>query len=395
MRTPFSARAAALAFTFTALSAPLIGLVQPVAAQQISPSPSPSTSSSSKRGVSYHADTAAADYDILVSPKGPVGWYYTWSPRPAPPAQFFPWTGVRSDVEFVPTIHGTGKLASDIADLDKINTTASSTHHLFSFNEPDELALNGGSQLSPQDAAAAYISAIVPLRSRFRISHPSVTGSTRGFDWLKSFHDECFKIDPKNGCPADFVVVHWYGGFDGLAGWLGQLRKWYTEAGYVAAVAPANNGDAAAAAALPFWLGELGIPGAPMDANLVMMSQTLPYLDSLPWVARYAWFGTFRPAQANNWTGVGVAFFDDQGGLTELGSTFLGGAQKGFAVGDKGKAPPTPTTTSVAQPTATGVGGGGGGGGGGGQNGVVGGPVAPVAKPLLAVAAVMGFHVWM
>ncbi|KAH7014350.1 glycosyl hydrolase catalytic core-domain-containing protein [Microdochium trichocladiopsis] len=361
-----------------AVATPLLGLIQPGSAQQTTtaafPAPSSSSLPASKRGVSYHNDTAAADYDILLSARGPVGWYYTWSPRPGPPAQVFPW-GFRDNVEFVPTIHGTGKLASDIADLDKLN--ASSTH-LFSFNEPDELAANGGSQLSPQEAAAAYISSIVPLRSRFRISHPSVTGSQRGFDWLMAFHDACFKIDAKQGCPADFIVVHWYGGFDGLAGWLGQLRKWYTEAGYVAAAAASGSGGGSSSGsgsgsgrddtnALPFWLGELGIPGAPMDANLAMMSQTLPYLDNLPWIAKYAWFGTFRPAQANNWTGVGVAFFDDEGGLTELGSTFLGGAQKGFAVGDKGRAPPTPSPTSSPTPAPTD--GGGGGGGGGGQNG--------------------------
>ncbi|KXJ87397.1 hypothetical protein Micbo1qcDRAFT_112300, partial [Microdochium bolleyi] len=276
----------------------------------------------SKRGISYHNDTAAKDYDILLSAKSPVSWYYTWSPRPGPPSHIFPW-GFRDNVEFVPTIHGTGKLDSDIADLDRLNA---SSKHLFSFNEPDEPAASGGSNLNPREAAEAYIARIVPLRKRFLISHPAVTGSQRGFDWLKTFHDECYKIDKDKGCPTDFVVVHWYGGFDGLAGWLAQLRAWYTEAGYV----PGGDRNSSA---LPFWLGELGIPGAPMDANLVMMSQTLPYLDGLPWIAKYAWFGTFRPAQANNWTGVGVAFFDDNGGLTDLGSRFLGGPQKGFPVG--------------------------------------------------------------
>ncbi|KAJ1323775.1 glycosyl hydrolase [Microdochium nivale] len=334
-------------FGVLAALAAVTSLASAVAAQDASPA-------GSKRGISYHNDTAAADYDVLLAESSPVSWYYTWSPRPGPAAEVFPW-GFRADVEFVPTIHGTGRLDQDIADLDRLNA---SSRHLFTFNEPDEPAATGGSNLSPRAAAEAYIARIVPLRSRFRISHPSVTGSQRGFAWLAAFHDECRKIDPKHGCPADFVVVHWYGGFDGLAGWLAQLRQWYTEAGYVAAAA-ATAGDGssgtttAVSAALPFWLGELGIPGAPMDANLAMMSQTLPYLDSLPWVARYAWFGTFRPAQANAWTGVGVAFFDDSGGLTDLGSRFLGGPQNGFPVGKQGRpppAPPPPTSSSVPEP---------------------------------------------
>ena len=52
---------------------------------------------------------------------------------------------------------------------------------------------------------------------------------------------------------------------------------------------------------------------------------------------RYAWFGAFRADDANEWTGDGVALFDGEGGLTELGALYLGGEGNGFVEGQKGE----------------------------------------------------------
>jgi hypothetical protein len=57
-------------------------------------------------------------------------------------------------------------------------------------------------------------------------------------------------------------------------------------------------------------------------------------LDSLDYVERYAWFGAFRSDDANEWTGDGVALFDDDGGLTELGALYMG---DGYEEGQKGE----------------------------------------------------------
>ena len=47
-------------------------------------------------------------------------------------------------------------------------------------------------------------------------------------------------------------------------------------------------------------------------------------LDGLGYVERYAWFGTFRGDAANGYVGENVAFFDNGGGLTDLGSWYAG-----------------------------------------------------------------------
>ncbi|RYO97548.1 hypothetical protein DL765_011149 [Monosporascus sp. GIB2] len=289
------------------------------------------SNTTSKRGISYIPETPPSDYDILLSSNSsPITWYYTWSPRPAPEDHIFPW-GARSDIEFVPTLHSIGDGALE-NDIEQLGSLTDSSKHLFTFNEPDGTKDSGGSAITPREAAEAYIEQIVPLRERFRISHPSVTGSERGLGWLREFDSACREIDPENGCPTDFVVAHWYGGLEGLTWWLGQLANLYVGGDY----GFESEDD------LEIWIKELGIPGAPPEANRVMMEQTLPYLDGLNYVKKYAWFGTFRPQQANEWTGEGVALFQDDGGLTAIGALYLGGEDNGFQVGDKGRDSPQP-----------------------------------------------------
>lgn len=274
------------------------------------------SSGPSKRGIAYIKDGHSADYNLLLSSKSPMSWYYTWLPTMAPDNVF--WGDRAETIEFVPTIHNNTKLD---ADLESLKHVPDSSEYLFTFNEPDGTFETGGSDLSPQDAARDYIAKIAPLRSRFKISHPATTGSARGFQWLQDFNAACWAIDPQNGCPTDFVVVHWYGDFQGMASWIGQLASWY------------NGSNVGLQGDLKVWVTEFGVPGAPSDANYAVMSQTMPYLDSLGYVDRYAWFGIFRPDGANSWTGTGLSLYDNDGGLTTLGALYLG---NGFVVGEKG-----------------------------------------------------------
>ncbi|KAH8203700.1 hypothetical protein TruAng_002113 [Truncatella angustata] len=288
------------------------------------------SSATSKRGIAYIKGGESADYNILLTSKSPMDWYYTWTPRTAPGDIFWGSKVDNDTIEFVPTIHNNTKLDDDIEAL---KDAPSASKYLFVFNEPDGTFETGGCDLTPQDAARDYIAKIVPLRNRWKISHPVTTGSPRGFQWLQDFNAACWAIDPKNGCPTDFVTVHWYGDFIGMTSWIGQLAAWY------------NGSDAGLQGDLRVWVTEIGAPSAPMDANYNVMSQTLPYLDSLEYVDRYAWFGAWRigGANRNEWTGDGLSLFDDNGGLTTLGALYVGGETNGFAIGEKGKAYTAPT----------------------------------------------------
>ena len=278
-------------------------------------------SESTKRGIAYLGDSHDPDNSLLKSTSSPVTWYYNWSPYPASQFQ-------DSAFEFMPLMHGLTEAQSSQTSS-AINSLPSSSQHLLSFNEPDGTASSGGSAISPEDAAKAYIKYIVPYQSgkrKWYISHPATTGSPQGLEWLKKFNESCYDIDSDKGCPTDFISAHWYGAFDGLASWLGQLDDFYN--------GEESNGDDTR---LKIWVTEMALPQANADATVSMMNETLPYLDGQDNVEKYAWFGAFRTSDANEWTGDGVALFDKDGGLTDLGALYLGGDANGFKQGQKGE----------------------------------------------------------
>ncbi|KAK7187771.1 hypothetical protein DPSP01_010821 [Paraphaeosphaeria sporulosa] len=277
-----------------------------------------------KRGFAYVGNTNEADNNILTSSRTPLKWYYNWAPSPPPQVP-------SKNLEFVPLIHGLDEASSDSISR-QLSALPDSSTHLLSFNEPDGTTESGGSSISPEDAAKAYIEHITKFRDgesggrKWKISHPSVTGSGNGLEWLKSFNASCYDIDSESGCPTDFIAAHWYGAFDGLASWLGTLDEFYN-----------TNGSREGDDRLKIWVTELALPQQDAQTTVQMMNATLPYLDGLDYVEKYAWFGAFREGDANEWTGDGVALFDDDGGLTELGALYLGGEQNGFAEGQKGE----------------------------------------------------------
>ncbi|KAH0833557.1 hypothetical protein AYO21_05235 [Fonsecaea monophora] len=291
-------------------------------------------STSPKRGLCYIAtDNSASDSNIFTRPNSPMTWYYNYSPWPGPSGSLTQW-----DTEFVPMVHSAKDAAASVDTIKSIlNGSAgipiagggrnnggggggmNRISHVLTFNEPDGDTSSGGSDSSPEHAAKVYVDTVLPLRAapyNLQISLPATTGSGNGLDWLRSFNTSCFKLRPAGGCPFDFVAAHWYGDFAGMASWLGTLHDLY----------PAK----------PIWMTEFAIPSADETATTSFFNESLPYLDGLAYVARYAWFGAFRSSgdDANEWTGEEVSLFDDDGRLTLLGAEYLGGEKDGFREGE-------------------------------------------------------------
>lgn len=279
----------------------------------------------SKRGLAYIGDANEGDLSLLLSPNSRISWYYTWSAYPV--------QNVNSTLKFVPLIHGVDDASSpDVKGA--ISSLPASSTHLLAFNEPDGTTSSGGSAISPSDAARAYIDDIMPLRTSssrsWNISHPSVTGSGNGLNWLREFNEACWDIAPETGCITDFVALHWYGNFEGLASWIGTMKEYYTNSSDSGAVDPDN---------LKFWITEMALPQQDEDDTVAMMNQSLSYLDSLDYIESYSWFGAFRKDNdVNGFVGDNVALFDDDGGLTDAGALYLGGEEAGFEEGMKGSA---------------------------------------------------------
>lgn len=98
--------------------------------------------------------------------------------------------------------------------------------HVLAYNEPDGDHATGGSSLDPKVAAENYISQIEPLRALgIKVGAPGVTGSPRGQVWLENFFAACTELG--TNCTMDFIPIHWYGNFEGLAGHLGSVSAAY------------------------------------------------------------------------------------------------------------------------------------------------------------------------
>ena len=102
--------------------------------------------------------------------------------------------------------------------------------HVLGFNEPDGQEQHGGSNDDPKLAAAAWAANMEPLKREFpwiRLGLPACTAAWGWVDWLREFLDECAEIEHagERNCSFDFLPLHWYDNFEGLASHMGTARQ--------------------------------------------------------------------------------------------------------------------------------------------------------------------------
>jgi hypothetical protein len=183
------------------------------------------------------------------------------------------------------------------------------------FNEPN---FKSQSNLTPAQAAADWPSVeaaakaagalIVSPAVNFCGSSTNTSGCsdptvTDPYTWLKDFFNDCA------GCQVDAVAVHWYN-CD-----LPSLK------GYIEGNVDAGGGlQGFVQFGKPIWLTEFSCGGSSTVAQQkAYMQAAVPWLESNPHVARYAWFsaGPIPNAELQN----------SNGTLTDLGMTYVGLAQ--------------------------------------------------------------------
>jgi hypothetical protein len=169
--------------------------------------------------------------------------------------------------------------------------------HILAFNEPDGPFDQGGSQVTPEAAAARWIADIEPLKQHgVSLGAPAVTGSVRGVQWLQDFFAAC------NGrCSADFLPLHFYGPLAGLQWIVNTTRALYPN--------------------MSTWITEFADPDQPLRITQQQYNASVAWLDQLPFVARYAYFGSFRSHVSN--VGYNATLLDACGNLTDLGDWYL------------------------------------------------------------------------
>ena len=177
--------------------------------------------SSSKRGLVYVPNSQYPhDDSIWVSSSSDLTWYYNYGSSPSPAFDN------STKLQFVPMLWGANtQNPNDTTFLNDVQGQiqgGAKIPYVLTFNEPDGSG-NGGSNVPADTAAQVWINNVEPLRKQgVKLGAPAVTGSPSGFTWLQSFFSAC-----NNSCTVDFVPVHWYGNFEGLASHIGQVRGTY------------------------------------------------------------------------------------------------------------------------------------------------------------------------
>ncbi|OWP06095.1 hypothetical protein B2J93_1852 [Marssonina coronariae] len=259
--------------------------------------------SSSKRGLVFvPSKKSKLQYDNQVWVEGPsdLTWYYNYQVQPSATYS----NRTQQEFEFVPMLWSPSN--TFYTEVKALIDGGRNISHVLAYNEPDGKSATGGSQVDPVAAATNWIAQIEPLRKLgVKAGAPAVTGSPGGFTWLESFFTAC--ASQGTNCTADFIPIHWYGDFGGLASHMGQVSGTYPN--------------------ITQWITEYALSNQPLAATQDFFKMSAEYFDRMASVARYSYFGSFRSDVSN--VGPNVAMLTEKGALTDIGSWYLGGAATG------------------------------------------------------------------
>lgn len=184
--------------------------------------------STDKRGLCFVPNSDhASDNKIWVQSGSDLTWYYNYGVQPSPAFSSLS----QEEFEFVPMMWGVdSNNLKDTSFLDSIKSQiegGTNITHVLGFNEPDTKADWGGSDIEPKDAAQAWVVNFEPLADMgVKLGLPACTGGWGSLPWLKQFLGNCSEIISDGGkeknCTWDFLPVHWYDNFEGLASHIGE-----------------------------------------------------------------------------------------------------------------------------------------------------------------------------
>lgn len=183
--------------------------------------------SSFKRGLVYVPSAKYPQDDYLWdSPTSDITWYYNYGVMPSR-------SYADSKLQFVPQLWGQPSDSNSTAFLDSVQSQireGANISHVLAFNEPDMTANVGGSSIDPTTAAHVWRQEIEPLASLgVKLGSPACSSGPAGVSWMQDFLQACSE------CTIDFMAVHFYGDFQGLASHIGQYvgtfnkTVWVTE----------------------------------------------------------------------------------------------------------------------------------------------------------------------
>jgi Glycosyl hydrolase catalytic core len=211
---------------------------------------------SSKRGLVYVPSAQHPTDDNIWDHAGSdLTWYYTYGATPAP--AFY-----GTQLQFVPMLWGAPPGgASDTTFLSQVEgliQNGQNISYALGFNEPDGSSSTGGSNVAPSYAAQIWATNIQPLKQKYgiQLGAPAVTGAPSGFDWMTQFFGNC-----SGNCSVDFIPIHWYGNFEGLASHVEQYYGAYPN--------------------MSLWVTEYTDPDDTLSGTETFFNQSASWFDSL------------------------------------------------------------------------------------------------------------------
>ncbi|KAF2115439.1 glycosyl hydrolase catalytic core-domain-containing protein [Lophiotrema nucula] len=273
-------------------------MIRTVKAAVLAIAPLAISTSSSKRGLCYVPSSKYPQDDKIWTdtPGSDLSWYYNYQSEPSSSYK-------NSDMEFVPMLWGASDSDTGTPFLDSVKAQingGANISYVLGFNEPDGTAATGGSAVPAELAASTWIAQIEPLKELgVKLGAPAVTGAPNGFTWLQDFFTAC-----DGGCTPDFIPVHWYGNFEGMASHVGQVMGTYPN--------------------MTVWVTEWGFPNQKLEATQEYYNMSSEWFDRMENITHYSYFGAFRSDVSN--VGPNSALLTQNGKLTDIGSWYLGGA---------------------------------------------------------------------
>jgi hypothetical protein len=185
-----------------------------------------------KRGLCFVPnDKEPQDDKIWIQSGSNITWYYNYGDKPSPVYRDVP----QEQFEFVPMMWGVGEDSSDTTFLQHVKSLINdgiNITHVLGFNEPDAGNDVGGSNIAPKVAAEAWVANFEPLGEMgVKLGLPACTGGWGGMPWLRQFLGNCTEIKSQGGskknCTWDYLPVHWYDNFEGLASHVGERLAEY------------------------------------------------------------------------------------------------------------------------------------------------------------------------
>ncbi|THV74823.1 hypothetical protein D6C78_08155 [Aureobasidium pullulans] len=212
-----------------------------------------SSTGNGKRGLAYNTASLLTCFEN----NNHITWGYNWDSDSA---------GLSSSFNYVPLLWGTTNGHTEVWNQRATSAIASGSTHLMSFNEPD---MTAQANMSPEDAASAFKTYMMPFAGQAKLGAPAVTngGGSMGLNWLSAFLEAC------DGCQIDFVSIHWYDSASNTAYFKEHVQNATTVAG-----------------GKPVWVTEFAPTGASDSQVATFLEDVMPWMDSQDFVERYSYF---------------------------------------------------------------------------------------------------------